>query len=111
MIEDEERVAGAGELLLYDYFKHLTSLCLFTLGGVVAMVDRVDAKSRFGLMLVLIVIGLGALSSFGGAAEIVRSRLKGDKPNYLSFYRVAAPILLSIGVGMFLYHFQKTLGA
>lgn len=103
--------ASEGEALLYDYFKHLTSLCLFSLGGVLAMVDTVKGTAPIKLIVIVIVIGLAAICSFGGAAEIVQARFKG-KPlsRYLNFYRLASPILLSFGLGMFLWLFTKALG-
>lgn len=111
MIEDEDgqvEVSQSGEALLYDYFKHLTSLCLVSLGGVLALADR---AVRPGLLIGAIgVISLAALLSFGGAAEIVRARFE-RKPmsKHLGFYRNASPASLSVGLGMFLYLFGSTL--
>jgi len=50
------------------------------------------------------------LLSFSGAGEIVRARFK-RKPlnNNVNFCRIGAPVLLSIGVGMFVYLFTRTL--
>ncbi|AQR73155.1 hypothetical protein [Sphingomonas sp. LM7] len=110
--EDEQLVldAGGGEALLYDYFKHLTQLSLLSLGGVVALAGSARDE-RAMLIAALVVIGSSALISFSGAGEIVRTRFHG-KPTakYLDFYRVSAPILLSLGLGIFLYLFIRTLG-
>jgi len=110
--EDEGKALDAvgGETLLYDYFKHLTQLSLFSLGGVLALAG--PARGARGLLIAaLVVIGSSALISFSGAGEIVRTRFQG-KPTakYLDFYRISAPILLSLGLGIFLYLFIKTLG-
>ena len=110
MIEEDERPhAHEGEALLYDYFKHLTSLCIFSLGGVLALADKATGEGKM-LVAVIAVIGGAALISFGGAGEIVEARFK-RKPvsKHLNFYRVASPVLLSVGVGMFLYLFLKTM--
>jgi len=113
MTDEDEQTAldvTGGETLLYDYFKHLTQLSLFSLGGVLALAG--SARGARGLLIAaLMVIGSSAVVSFSGAGEIVRTRFQG-KPiaRYLDFYRVAAPILLSLGLGIFLFLFIKTLG-
>ena len=92
------------ELLLYDFFKHLTSLTLLTLGGVLAIaqaVDKTDVKPPV-LIAVLIIISGGGICSFVGASEIVKKRYTGKASRSLEFYRKAAPALLALGVGMFL---------
>ena len=92
------------ELLLYDFFKHLTSLSLLTLGGVLAIaqaVDKSDVKPAM-LIAVLIVISAAGICAFVGAGEIVRKRYTGTTPHNVEFYRKAAPVLLALGVGMFL---------
>jgi hypothetical protein len=106
MTDEEANIppAGDSELLLYDYFKHLTSLALLTLGGVLAIAqaaDRADVKP-FMLIIVLVVISAGGICSFVGAGEIVRRRYTGSSPHKIEFYRKAAPALLALGVGMFL---------
>jgi hypothetical protein len=113
MTDEDERIAldaAGGETLLYDYFKHLTQLSLLSLGGVLALTG--SAQGARGLLIAaLVVIGSSALISFSGAGEIVRTRFHG-KPTarYLDFYRISAPLLLSLGLGIFLYLFIKTLG-
>jgi len=100
----------AGEAMLYDYFKHLTSLCIISLGGVIALVPSTKGASVKPIIAVLIVLGLAALTSFSGGSEIVRARFQ-RTPLHKSvdLCRVVAPVLLSIGVGMFVYLFVRTL--
>ena len=101
-----------GELLLYDYFKHLTTLSLLALGGVLTVAqiaDREDVKPWL-LVVVLITISLGGIASFSGAGEIVRGRYtRTARHKSLEFFRRAAPTLLAVGVGMFLSMFVDTL--
>lgn len=99
-----------GETLLYDYFKHLTSLCLFSLGGVLALAQNAKGVSAGLMIAVLGVIGVAALISFSGTAEIVAARFH-RKPlgKHVNHYRAIAPVFLSVGVGMFLYLFTRTL--
>ena len=110
MIEEDEKAPAEGETLLYDYFKHLTSLCLLSLGGVLALAEKVQGRSSTLVIAALAVIGLAALISFSAAGEIVDARYKG-KPlaKHLDLYRFASPALLSIGLGMFLYIFLGTM--
>ena len=101
-----------GELLLYDFFKHLTSLVLLTLGGVLVVAQAADPKDvKPGIVIaVLIIISASGICAFGGSSEIVRARYTGSVPRKgLDFYRRAAPILLALGVGMFLSLFVDSL--
>ena len=99
------------ELLLYDYFKHLTSLTLLTLGAVLAIAQAADSKDVKPpvLVAVLVVISAGGICSFVGASEIVKKRYTGSVSRSLEFYRKAAPALLALGVGMFLGVYVDTL--
>ncbi len=116
MTEEEEALPSLpsddGELLLYDHFKHLTTLSILALGGVLTVAqvaDRQDIKSWL-LVVVLALISLGGIASYSGAGEIVRARYT-DTPRHktLQVCRRAAPILLAMGVGMFLSMFVDTL--
>ncbi|MBO9622971.1 MAG: hypothetical protein J7500_09695 [Sphingomonas sp.] len=109
--EDEAVEAGADSTtLLYDYFKHLTSLCVLSLGGVLALVPNARDLKPGLIMGVLAVIGFAALLSFGGTSEIVRAGfLRSRMHKSVNSCRVAAPVLLSLGIGMFVYLFARTL--
>ena len=108
--EDEVPGAGDGETLLYDFFKHLTSLSLLSLGGVLALSDKLSGRAATLLIGALGIIGVALIFSFTGSSQIVEARFKG-RPLHKSIEicRIAAPILLSLGLGMFLYLFVKTL--
>jgi len=109
---DEEVVAveTGDATLLYDYFKHLTSLCIVSLGGVLALLPNAKGFPHGLLAAVLVVLSGAALLSFSGAAEIVRTRFKGlPLGKSVDFYRITAPMLLAVGVGMFVYLFTWTL--
>jgi hypothetical protein len=111
-IDDEQVEAGDGVTLLYDYFKHLTSLCIVSLGGVLALVSNGKDLPPKAIIAVLLVLAAAGLTSFSGAGEIVRARFQ-RRPLHksLNFCRIAAPALLSVGVGMFVYLFTRTLQA
>lgn len=120
MIEDEEGLERPspdaprrpGDLLLYDYFKHLTTLSLLVLGGILTLAQT-KGGSEMKLPGVLIVVGVVTLAgviSFSGSGEIARAHFHGETPKRVDLYRKAAPAVLSVGVGMFLFLFRKALG-
>ena len=114
MTEDEDKLPGResdGELLLYDFFKHLTSLALLTLGGVLVVIQKVDPKDVKPLMVIIdiAVISLSGILAFSGSSEIARARFTGVPARSLDFLRRAAPVTLTVGVGMFLAMFVDSL--
>jgi len=111
MEEDVTSADHDGATLLYDYFKHLTALCLFSLGGVAALAEKVATRSLVLLVLTFAVIGLAGFTSFYATGSIVDSRFTG-KPirKDITLYRHGAPLLLAFGLGMFLYLFIKSRG-
>ena len=100
-----------GELVLYDYFKHLTTLSLLVLGGIltISQTAKGAAMKAPGAMIVAGVVTLAGVIAFSGASEIARAQAQGDEPKRLELYRKSAPVVLSLGVGMFLFMFQKVL--
>ena len=119
MIDEEEgpkrpEPAGGrdGDLLLYDFFKHLTSLALLTLGGVLVVIQKADPKDVKPAMVIIdiAVISLSGILAFSGSSEIARARFTGQPASRsLEFLRKAAPITLTVGVGMFLAMFVDSL--
>jgi hypothetical protein len=109
--EDEALEPGPDALaMLYDSFKHVTSLCLFSLAGGVALADK--AAGRWAVMLIaaLVMIGVAAAISLSGTGMIVDARLEGRKtiPN-LRFHRTVPGILLAAGIGVLLYVFARSM--
>jgi len=101
-----------GDLLLYDFFKHLTSLALLTLGGVLIVIQDVDPKDvkPFMVIIDIVVISLSGILAFSGSSEIAKARYTGvPATRSLEFLRRAAPITLTVGVGMFLAMFVDSL--
>lgn len=117
MTEEDDKLPGApreqdGDLLLYDFFKHLTSLALLTLGGVLIVIQKVDPKDvkPFMVIIDIAVVSLSGILAFSGSSEIARARYTGTAPaRSLEVSRKGAPILLTIGVGMFLAMFVDSL--
>lgn len=100
-----------GDLVLYDYFKHLTTLSLLILGGILTL-SQTDQGSEMKLRTVLMVVGVVTLAgfiSFTASGEIARAHFHGQNPKRVDLYRKAAPAILLLGVGMFLALFGKAL--
>ena len=102
-----------GELLLYDFFKHLTGLVLLTLGGLLIVIkdfDPKDVKPAFVVAAIVLISASGVLS-YAGSSEIVRARYtRTPTHRSLQLSRIAAPALLSFGLGLFLAMFIDSLG-
>lgn len=101
-----------GDLLLYDYFKHLTSLCVLALGGILLVVQDIDPENlqRFKVFAVFGLVSAAGVGAFHGASEIVRARSKHERPRKVVYrMRALAPMLLAGGVGVFLSLFIDAL--
>ena len=117
MTDEDDQLPGPlresdGDLLLYDFFKHLTSLALLTLGGVLIVIQDVDPKDVKPFMVIadIVIISLSGILAFSGSSEIARARYTGTPATRsLELSRRGAPILLTIGVGIFLAMFVDSL--
>lgn len=101
-----------GLALLYDWFKHLTSLSLLTLGGVLSLVQGTDgAPIKKGLLIIVLVcVVTSGIFSFSGAAQVVKSRTEGTPlPASMRLTQAIVGFALSAGVGAFIYIFVSTL--
>lgn len=103
-----------GAAYLYDYFKHLTSLSILTLGGVLGISQREGAAPDQAIMYAIVaLVALAAVLAFSGSGAIVRQQSTGKAPGKWfnpNFYRLASPAALSLGVGMFLALYLEGLG-
>jgi hypothetical protein len=117
MTDDEDSIDPAPdrEMLLYDYFKHLSGLVLLTLGGLLIVMKDLDAKDvnpKF-VTITFILIAFSGVLSFGGTNEIVRARYTGKTNRWrkwtLESSRYVAPYLLAAGLGLFLAMFTDNL--
>lgn len=100
------------DLLLYDFFKHLTSLSVVVLGGVLIIAKDFSSTdvARGSIVAAMMLISAAGICAFHGSSEIIRSRHTGTKAGRsLNMLRIAAPTLLAVGTGYFLTMFSDSL--
>jgi hypothetical protein len=94
-----------GETLLYDYAKHLTTLSLLAIGGVLTVTqtaDRGDVKPPV-IAIVLGALALAGILAFSTANGLVAARSTGKvPPPGLPTLLKAATGFLGMGTGGFL---------
>ena len=102
--ESPESRRGDYDLLLYDYSKHLLSLALISIGGVITLAQSsvgraIPAKDIGIIILILAASGVAALSC---TAAVLRARQKGEPlAKQASYLHQAAMGLLGVGFGWF----------
>ena len=101
-----------GELLQYDFCKHLTSLAILVLGGVLIIAkdfDSTDVKPT-SILIAMALVALGGVCAFGSSSEIVRARSSGTKPKKSQkIFMQAGAALLATGTGYFMALFADSL--
>ena len=107
-----EKSTVSGEDRLYDFFKHLTTLSLLTLGGILTIGNSADVEiDVVPLMVVVRLVAIGGIGAYSGMLQIVESSLSQEKrPKRLAFYKGAATLGFGMGTGAFLSIFMLGLG-
>jgi hypothetical protein len=114
MIDEQDTFntqSGEATAILYDWFKHLTSLSLLALGGVLSLAQGTDGEIKKSLLIVvLVLLATSVIASFSGAAEVVNARTTG-KPmaSYIKLLLAISGSCLSGGLGAFIYIFVKVI--
>jgi hypothetical protein len=92
------------ELLLYDYYKHMTTLILATLGGILSISQltgiAVPIRQVLPALVLLLLAGVTALYAMDG---MINARLR-DKPTppWVSWARHFVSGGFGLGIGAFL---------
>ena len=100
------------DAMLYDWFKHLTSLSLVTLGGVLSLSQVADAENikPATLAVVLVLVSVAGIMAFSAADQVVQSRVKGEPiPAQVKWMQRGIPAVLGMGLGAFVYVFVKAI--
>lgn len=110
--QDDGRRSGDYEMLLYDYSKHLLSLALISIGGVLTLAQStvgqgIPTKSIGIIVLILAGSGVTALSC---TAAVLRARERGTAlTKRASYLHQASMALLGMGFGTFLANWLSVL--
>lgn len=119
MIDEEEARLPARsqrgddyDLLLYDYSKHLLSLALISIGGVITLaqssVGRTIPPRDIGV--VVIILALSGVAALSCSAAVLRGRQQGERAGKsASAMHQAAMGLLGVGFGWFLMSWLNNL--
>jgi hypothetical protein len=114
MIDEQDmfnKQSGEAAAILYDWFKHLTSLSLLALGGVLSLSQGAGGEIKKSLLIfALILLATSVIASFSGAAEVVKARTTGTPiATYTNILLGTSGICLSLGLGVFIYIFVKVI--
>lgn len=98
-------------LLLYDWFKHMTTLSLITLGGLLSILQAGEADVRRGFLeVIILLIAIGGIIGFDGQSRILKAELANEPlPGVLKWFRRVAVWSYAMGVGMFLSLFVESI--
>ena len=101
-----------GALLLYDWFKHMTTLSLITLGGLLGILQGGEAQVRSGALgFIVSTIAFAGMLGFDGQNRLLVAELAGKPiPAMLSWHRRLAMMTYGIGVGGFLLLIVESVG-
>jgi len=110
MDQDASPVTGR-ESMIYDWFKHLTSLSLLALGGVLSLSQLPDVDVKKGsLTMVVLLLAAAGIAAFSGADQLVKATADGKPmPRQVRWLRSLATLLLGFGLGAFLSLFMESL--
>ena len=98
------------DLLVYDFLKHLTSLSLLSIGGVLTMPEALDRPIEpIAMGVILLLLAFGGAMALHGLEAITKARSVGKPaPKSLKWYRSVASSSLGMGVGAFISFFTMT---
>ncbi len=108
----EEQISGAARsdwlLLEYDYFKHLSTIALVTLGAILTWVQ--GGKGGSIVMIGLVLVAMSATLGFSAMNQIIEHRKSGKKLRFFfSWERSIATATFATGLGMFMSEIGKVI--
>ena len=103
--------ARDAELLLYDFHKHMTTLSLATLGGVLS-IPQLSGGGHFNkdFLVPIGLVALAGVASLSALDSILKARLSGKPPpGYMRLSRQLASLPFGMGVGTFIAVFLQVI--
>lgn len=104
--------AGATDPLLleYDYFKHLSTIALVTIGAILTWVQGEGQFARSTVMIALALVAISAILGFGAMNHIITHRKDGKKLRWLfRWERGIASGAFASGLGIFMSEIGNTI--
>ncbi len=90
-------------VLLYDYFKFLTTMSLLLLGGVLSLTDEDRVGSVRQVIVIIAFLAMAGLTALSGADAIVAARRSGRPlPWWTRYMRRVSMGCMGVGTGAFL---------
>jgi hypothetical protein len=91
------------ELLVYDYFKHLTTLSLVALGGVLSISTSIPGISPKSIIVIVVLLGIAGAVSLAALDVIVNERIYNRPiPRYIRYLRMVSVCFFGVGIGYFI---------
>lgn len=115
MAIEDDALAATGEAsaatLLYDFFKHMTSLCLATLGGVltISQMDGFQVAAR-DLLVSLGLISFAGISALTAMETLIKARLNARPVPKMTLSRWVVMGGFGLGIGWFLSPLMDKVG-
>jgi hypothetical protein len=103
---------GDYDLLLYDYSKHLLSLALISIGGVITLAQSSVGKTipPKDIGVVVVILALSGVAALSCSAAVLDARQKSAPlGKSASYMHQAAMTLLGVGFGWFLMSWLNNL--
>ena len=109
----EDQIAAAARadwlLLEYDYFKHLSTIALVTVGAILTWVQGGKGGGTL-VMLALTLLAMSATLGFSAMNQIIAHRKTGKKLRWLfGSERLLATLAFAAGLGMFMSEVGKAI--
>lgn len=104
--------AGAIDPLLleYDYFKHLSTIALVTIGAILTWVQGDREYGRFMVMIGLTLVAMSAVLGFAAMNHIIMHRKDGKKLRWaFRWERGIASGVFASGLGIFMSEIGNTI--
>jgi hypothetical protein len=100
-------------LRIYDYFKHLSTVSLIAIGGVLGLIQGGIKMPSLAILVTICVLGVAGIISMMGLNVIATAELKGGltekHSKMLSLLQPLANMCLMLGLGIFLGVFMKVI--
>lgn len=111
----DEQVSGAARsdwlLLEYDYYKHLSTIALVTIGAILTWMQGEGRAATTMVMLGLVLVAMSATLAFSAMNQIIMHR-KTQKPmrRLFGWERSISTATYATGLGMFMSEIGKGIG-